>query len=160
MNRHQLARSVEMSRQVLTQALEASDLNLATTYLRATIEQENFYTVELRDNSSGKYILGPATSSEKRYFEICDSKDLGSKFGVGIYACRRLIGFPEIGFGFIALLSLVIVLVGGIRFINGELMALSGRLSGVLDRMSRLGVEKLEEIENTGDEQEIGRASC
>ncbi len=157
MNRHQLARSIEMSRQVLTQALEASDLNLATTYLRATIEQENFYTVELRDNSSGKSILGPATSSQKRYFEICDSKDLGSKFGVGIYACRRLIGFPEIGFGFIALLSLVIVLVGGIRFINGELMALSDRLSGVLDRMSRLGVEQLEEIENTGDEQDVAQ---
>jgi hypothetical protein len=122
-NRRQLTRSIEVSRQVLGQALEAGDFNLATTYLRATINQQNFYSIELRDKESHSSVLGPAVAAQHRYFEICDEKDLDSKFNVGIYACRRLIGFPEIGLGFSALMTLILVLAWCIRFINNELIS-------------------------------------
>ena len=147
MNRHQLARSLEMSHRVLTQALETSDLNLATTYLRATVEQESFYMIELRDTLTHKSVLGPVTSDHRRYIELCGKTDMGSKYGVEIYACRRLLGFPEILSGFIILLTLSVVLFGGIRFINDELMDWSDKLSGVLDHLSSLGTDDLKEAE-------------
>ena len=94
MNRHQLARSLEMSHRVLTQALETSDLNLATTYLRATVEQESFYMIELRDTLTHKSASRTRYSDHRRYIELCGKTDMGSKYGVEIMPAGRLLGFP------------------------------------------------------------------
>lgn len=138
-NRHQLLRSLEVSKQVLLQAFDAGDPNLTGAYLKSTIEQDNFYRVEVRDKTSGASLFGPLSSRSARYLETCSVTDLGSRFGAELVACRRAAGMPELVA--CAAFVLVIALVSGlgIRFIQQELSDWSDGLSETLDRLSSLG---------------------
>lgn len=149
-NRHQLLRSLEVSKQVLLQAFDAGDPNLTVAYLKSTIEQGNFYRVEVRDKKSGASLFGPLSSRSARYFETCASTDLGSRFGAELVACRRVAGIPEI-FACAAFVLVIALVSGlGIRFIQKELSDWSDGLSETLDRLSALGMASLEDAERAG----------
>lgn len=148
-NRHQLLRSSEIAKQVLLQAFDAGDPNLTVAYLKSTIEQGNFYSVEVRDKAAGASLFGPLTSTSRRYFAECSVTDLGSRYGAELMTCRRMAGSPELIACVAFVLAIALVAGLGIRFVQKELSDWSDGLTQTLDRMSSLSLANLDEAERS-----------
>lgn len=133
---------------MLLQAFDAGDPNLTVAYLKSTIEQDNFYRVEVRDKASGASLFGPVTARSLRCIETCSTADLGSRFGAELVACRRVVGAPELIACGLFVLTIALVAALGIRFIRQELSDWSDGLSATLDRLSTLGSKNFGEAES------------